>query len=495
MLNRPTAPGGLVRRSDVQLRPDSARVVTQLFVAGEELSSGTSRASPVMQRVLAMSDLQAESLLADVFLRFQDRHVHLDEDLLEHFDQISDRLGASDNLSVTRRMLLGAYATNEYAVEAVALCNPSIVAHPDQAGLDASQLRFVLSLRAVGEGHVSSIEFRTGIIGADGSFNVDEPGHVVTGGRLCPSRYDRTSFRILLAQPGHGNEVVSLILDSLPPTFGGPELEASIAGLHPQVLTRREARETIERVRAVARSNYTVAFPASSDIGHRVIRPYGPTESRGMEDARFVRFVDDDGSVTYYATYTAFDGAHIAPQLLQTEDFETFRISQITGRAATNKGLALFPRRIDGRYVALSRWDRERNAITTSPDAHAWDDPIEVHSPEQPWELIQVGNCGSPIETAEGWLVFTHGVGPMRTYSIGALLLDLDDPSTVRGKLMAPLLSPDQSERDGYVPNVVYTCGALLHQQTVVLPYAHGDSVTTLALISLPDLLDLLLAR
>jgi predicted GH43/DUF377 family glycosyl hydrolase len=213
-----------------------------------------------------------------------------------------------------------------------------------------------------------------------------------------------------------------------------------------------------------------------------------------MEDARFVRFVDDDGGTTYYATYTAYDGTHIAPQLIQTDDFVTFRVSQLAGRAATNKGMALFPRRIAGRYVALSRWDRERNAVTTSVDAHTWDEPIEVQAPEQPWELIQVGNCGSPIETSEGWLVFTHGVGPMRTYSIGAMLLDLDEPTRVRGKLRAPLLSPDANERDGYVPNVVYSCGALLHGDVILLPYAHGDSRTTFGRIDLAELLDSILS-
>jgi predicted GH43/DUF377 family glycosyl hydrolase len=493
VLSPPTGLEGLVRRSDVHLRPDPARVVAQLFVAGEELSSGASRANPVMQRVLAMSDLQAEVLLSDVLVRFQDRHPHLKADLLEHFNQVGDRLGAHTDLPVGRRMLLGAYATSEYAVEAAALCNPSIVPHPDQTGMNAGELRFVLSLRAVGEGHISSIEFRTGVAGPAGYLRLDDPGPLVIGGKVRPSTYDRVSFGAVLGQNG-ANEIASLIFAALPPTFTGPELDAAIAGLHPQVVTRRNARDVIERIRVAANSNYTIDFPVTSDIGQRVIRPQGPTESHGMEDARFVRFVDDDGSVTYYATYTAFDGAHVAPQLIQTDDFVTFRISQLSGRAATNKGMALFPRRVRGQYVALSRWDRERNAITTSSDGRTWDDPVEVQAPQEPWELIQIGNCGSPIETAEGWLVFTHGVGPMRTYSLGAVLLDLDDPSTVRAKLTAPLLSPDLTERDGYVPNVVYTCGALLHQETIVLPYAHGDSETTMASIFLPDLLDLLLS-
>lgn len=488
-----TSAGSLVRRTDVHLRPDPSRVLAQLFVAGEELSSGTSRASPLMQRILAMDDVQVEALLEDTRARFEDRHPRLATDLLGHFHQIGGRLVSSDDLPVARQMLIGAYATNECAIEAAALCNPSIVAHPDQGGLDAGQLRFVLSLRAVGEGHASSIEFRTGVVGTDDRCRVDEPGRLAVSGELRPASHDQERFRRLL-EPDAGNEIVSLVLDVLPASFSDSELDAAIAGLHPQVLTRRAARAIVKRIRAVARSNYTVTFPAESHLGQRVLRPHGPAESHGMEDARFVRFVDDDGTVTYYATYTAFDGARVAPQLLQTDDFETFQVSQLAGRAATNKGMALFPRRIDGRYVALSRWDRERNAITTSADAHAWADPVEVQAPEQPWELIQVGNCGSPIETTEGWLVFTHGVGPMRTYSLGAMLLDLDDPTTVRAKLTEPLLSPGPGERDGYVPNVVYTCGAMVHEDTVVLPYAFGDRETKLALISLPDLVDCLLS-
>jgi predicted GH43/DUF377 family glycosyl hydrolase len=494
MVNSAGVSAGLVERTEVHLSPDPARVMTQLFVAGEELDSGLSRASPVMQRVLAMDEAEVEALLNETLLRFQDRHVHLAGDLLEHFDQLGRRLGPPRGLTTPQRMLLGAYATSEYALEAVSLCNPSIVAHPDQQRLNAGEVRFVLSLRAVGEGHRSSIEFRTGVAGPRGRLHIDDPGQLVVGARQSPSSYDRVNFAAVVSGPGDGDEVSAQVLDRLEPTFTEAELEQSIGMLHPQMLTRHPARDTLERMRIAARSTYTVVFPEESDLGQRALCPRGPTESHGMEDARFVRFVEDDGGTTYYATYTAYDGTHIAPQLIQTDDFVTFRVSQLAGRAATNKGMALFPRRIAGRYVALSRWDRERNAVTTSVDAHTWDEPIEVQAPEQPWELIQVGNCGSPIETSEGWLVFTHGVGPMRTYSIGAMLLDLDEPTRVRGKLRAPLLSPDATERNGYVPNVVYTCGALLHGDVILLPYAHGDSRTTFGRIDLAELLDSILS-
>jgi predicted GH43/DUF377 family glycosyl hydrolase len=485
----------LARRIGVHLKPDASRVVTQLFIAGEELTSGASRANPVLRRAMAISDEDVEPLLTETLLRFEDRHADLAADLLEHFDRISNRLVGHEDFTLARRMLLGAYATNEFSIEAAALCNPSIVPHPDQGGLDPGELRFVLSLRAVGEGHLSAIEFRTGVVNADNAVTIDDPGRLVIKSQPCISIYHRARFWSLATSAGRGDEVVSLVLDDLPPIFSEPELEASIMRLLPMLLAHREGLETIERIRQVARSNYSITFPKTSAIGQRVLRPQGPTETHGMEDARFVRFVGDDGSVTYYATYTAFDGANVVPQLLQTDDFETFHASQLEGQAAKNKGMALFPRQIGGRFVALSRYDRESNAIATSSDGRRWDDPVDVESPEQPWELIQIGNCGSPIETEQGWVVITHGVGAMRTYCLGAILLDLDDPTIVRGKLRQPLLRPDPDERDGYVPNVVYSCGAMLHGETIVLPYAHGDSATAFALVSLPGLLEALLAR
>lgn len=485
----------LTRRTSVHLRPDPSRVVNQLFVAGEEHAGGTSRVTTVMRRGLDLTDEQASSVLEAILTRFGDRHPHLSDDLLDHFDQISDRYEGAAALPLERRMLLGAYVTSEYAVEATALCNPSIVEHPDQTGLGAGQLRFVLSLRAIGEGHISSIEFRTGTVGPGSDIRVDVPGPLAVAGRAESGQHDRRLFARLLDQPGHEPEVAALVLDRLPSSFSEEQLEGSIADLNPHAYTRHAARQTIESLRVAARNNYTVTFPASSALSERVLRPHGPSESRGMEDARMVRFTDDDASVTYYATYTAYDGAQVAPQLLATHDFLSFTVSQLRGRAATNKGFALFPRRVGGRYLALSRWDRERTTLTSSDDGHTWGDPVEVQRPEQPWELVQVGNCGSPLETSEGWLVITHGVGPMRTYCLGAMLLDLDDPRTVRGKLVEPLLEPSEDERNGYVPNVVYSCGALIHGDLLVLPYGFGDAETTFATADLPALLDRLLSR
>jgi predicted GH43/DUF377 family glycosyl hydrolase len=259
-------------------------------------------------------------------------------------------------------------------------------------------------------------------------------------------------------------------------------------------LTRGSAEAIVERIRRIASCNYQLQFPPDRPISERVIYPSSPDESRGVEDARFTRFVDDDATITYYATYTAFDGSEVTPHLLQTKDFETFESTQLIGGAARNKGMALFPRRIGGEYLMLSRWDRESIAITRSTDTRHWGAAVTLRTPVEPWELIQLGNCGSPIETPDGWLVLTHGVGPMREYGIGAILLDLDEPSKVVGALSRPMLTPADEERDGYVPNVVYSCGALIHEQTLVLPYGCSDSSIRVAFVDLQELLKALRA-
>jgi predicted GH43/DUF377 family glycosyl hydrolase len=480
-----------VRRLSPQLGPDPRRVLARLFVPGQEmLIDGESRAGGVIDRILGLSDEEVATTLEATLAGFAGRHRELESILEEHFDLVAHRLGARTDMSEERRLLIGAYFTNEYSVEGAALFNPSIVLHPDQSQVGFGEARIVLSLRAVGEGHLSCIEFRTGIIDAGADVRIDDPGSVLVSGRARPSVYERELFRGKLAELGEGGESAAFVLDALPARFSEVELELALADLGDQLVTRTSALETIGHIRWVAASNYDITFPEDSVISERVLWPMGPTETNGMEDARFVRFVDDDGTVTYYATYTAFDGVHVAPQLLETTDFRAFRITQMTGPAARNKGMALFPRRIGGRYVALSRWDRENNAIAFSDDGRAWGTPATLQTPEQPWELLQIGNCGSPLETTDGWLVLTHGVGPMRVYSIGALLLDLDDPTRVVARLPEPIMVPDASEREGYVPNVLYSCGALLHGDTVVLPYGIGDAAIGVAVIQLPDLLD-----
>lgn len=348
-----------------------------------------------------------------------------------------------------------------------------------------------MSLRAVGEGHLSSIEFRTGVIGADGELTFDPLSPYLVGGhRTEPSRYDKGLFGAKLAELGARNELAERVLAPPLDHFTHAELEASLASF--EVHGSPSAAiwfETAKIIRVLASSNYVTTFPASSALSERVIFPAGPNETRGMEDARFVRFVEQDGKVKYFATYTAYDGFQIIPQLIETDDFRSFRISTLNGAAAQNKGMALFPRRIDGKYFMLSRKDRENLHIGASDNVRFWDGVTELYRPTNPRELLQIGNCGSPLETTAGWLVLTHGAGPMRQYALGALLLDRDDPRKVIGSLREPLLVPDETEREGYVPNVVYTCGAIIHGEKLIVPYGISDFAIGVATIPLSDLL------
>jgi predicted GH43/DUF377 family glycosyl hydrolase len=346
-----------------------------------------------------------------------------------------------------------------------------------------------MSLRAVGEGHLSSIEFRTGTISAESAISIEEPGPFPGTGHSRPGTCDRGVFQEKLAEFGHEGEDAQFLWSVLPQRFGMVELDSAIGALSRQRATRGDSAALVDRARSVAAASYEVEFDARHALAERVLMPSAPDESHGMEDARFVRFTDGE-EPAYCATYTAFDGSSVASHLLETADFRTFTVSPLAGPATRNKGMALFPRRIAGRYAALSRWDRESNAIAYATDRHRWGPAVTIHTPARPWELIQLGNCGSPIETAAGWLVFTHGVGPMREYAIGAILLDLDEPEHLISALPEPLLVADESERDGYVPNVVYSCGSLLHGGTLVLPYGCSDSSVRIATVQLAQLLD-----
>jgi predicted GH43/DUF377 family glycosyl hydrolase len=479
----------MVSRDALRLRPDPRRVIAVLVVPGEEMPRGDSRAVSVTERILAMGDTDVTTTLADVKRRFAHRHRDLEETWSRHFRLAARRLGESDHVPHDRALLIGAYFTRELSLEGAALFNPSIVADPDQSGLAPGETRFVMSLRAVGEGHVSSIEFRTGVVDAAGAVCLGDPGTFLGCGQHSPGPYVRRLFHTKLAERGCDNQAAALVLDRLGPVFGPEELDAAVGALHSDLLSRAAVTDAVEGIRWVAANNYTVEFPAASHIAERVLWPHGPAEAQGMEDARFVRFVDDRGMVTYFGTYTAFDHAHVAPQLLTTTDFRTFAVSQLSGPFATNKGMALFPRKVGGKYVSLSRWDRENLSVTTSDDLCYWAESATLSLPARPWQLVQVGNCGSPIETSEGWLVVTHGVGPMHEYGIGAILLDLDDPRRVIGTLPYPLLLADEDEREGYVPNVVYSCGALVHGQALVLPYGFSDCAVGFARVDITELL------
>lgn len=473
----------LARRSPLRLRADPARVVAGLFVAGQEIVGGSeSRASGVVERILALDDDVVAAQLADVLERFGHRHRDLASTFSTHADRIGNRLDPEAALSEERWLLLGATFTHEFSVEAAAVCNPSMVLHPDQSDLASGVVRFVMSVRGIGEGHRSSIGFRVGTLDA-GQIAVEPVGPFTVSGSLHPSSFDREVFRAHLRAAGAEGESASLVLDRLDRKFTAADLEEGMELLADQSDTRNNVAATIERLRSIATRSYRAAFPVDSDLGERVLRPATAAESQGLEDARFVRFVDD-GAVTYLATYTAYDGERVRLQLLQTTDFLDFAVSPLVGAAADNKGLALFPRRIGGRYAALSRHDRETNAVAFSDSLGVWPQAETIQTPGRAWDLIQLGNCGPPIETDEGWLVLTHGVGAMRTYAIGALLLDLDDPTRVVAALDAPLLEPQPDEQDGYVPNVVYSCGALLHDDTLVIPYGIADSAIGFATVS-----------
>lgn len=485
-----TSAGALATRSPLRIAADPARVITQLFVPGQEgFELQESRAGVVLARILALRESEVVSALADVNTRFAGRHRDLAAVFDRHAAELADRLSPGAEISVDRMALLGAAFTSEYAIEGAALCNPSMVLHPDQSGMASGRARFVMSVRGIGEGHRSSIGFRTGVISETGQPSIDECAPFAATGTTAPGLLAAEVFRVELARLGDAGEAAAYVLDALGSRFSRAELDHQLDRLQTHLSTRERAQETIAEIQTIAERAYRIEFSGSTPISERVLFPSMQAEAAGMEDARFVRFTDDDGSVRFCATYTAYSGSRISQQLLETRDFQSFVSSPLVGHAAANKGLALFPRRIAGRFAALSRADRESNAITYSDRPFVWMSSAPCQRPAHAWEVLQLGNCGAPMETEAGWLVLTHGVGPMRTYRIGAILLDLDDPTQVLGRLREPLLSPAADEQNGYVPNVVYSCGALIHADTLVLPYGIGDAAIGFATVPLPELL------
>lgn len=475
-----------VKRQDLMLRPNAARVLVRPFLA----NSDPSRVLRILTRILALNETETEDLLTRVLHEFGDRHQKIRSIFLDRFASLESVVPTDRALSETRRILIGSFFTSEYSLESAALFNPSIIPDPDQSGVQPGSVRVIISLRATGEGHISSITFRSGSVDAAGTVSIDPPSHFVTEPRAVPSAsYEKELFWQKLAEMGQDNPAVQSILSTLSDPFTFVELQRAVAA-HRRKFPSQEASLVGQRMMLLARSNYVVSFDSGDPISERIIFPYGPTETNGIEDARFTRFVEDDGSTIFYATYTAYDGRVVLPQLLETPDFVTFSICTLNGPAVQNKGMALFPRRIGGRFCMLSRQDNENIHIMFSDQIHFWHESQVILRPREPWEFIQLGNCGAPIETERGWLVLTHGVGPMRRYCIGAVLLDLEDPSRVIGRLRDPLIEPEAGEREGYVPNVVYTCGALQHNGNLVIPYAVSDSATSFATVPLAPLLD-----
>ena len=478
-----------IERHQIILQPESSRVIIRNFIPGS-----SRRLATVIGRALALTEAEVEAELAGLRAEFGGRHRDLEPVLMGHYARVNSEVFTQRPLSRSRQLLIGALFSGEYSLEAAALFNPSIVPHPDQSEVPEGGLRFIMSLRATGEGHISSIEFREGIISPAGHITIMPVSRFVSLPEVLPNpRYRKKRFAIKLHEMGFDNECTSAVLDSLAPEFTRNELVVCVDRVkHDSLPHSHETRRTLECVQWLADSNYELRFSDKLALSERIIFPVSDNESNGIEDARFVRFVDDDGSTTYYATYTAYNGRAILPQLIETQDFLHFRVLTLNGSAVQNKGMALFPRRIHGRHAMLSRQDDENLFVMFSDNPHYWSDPHLILRPAEAWESVKIGNCGSPIETEAGWLVITHGVGPMRKYCIGAALLDLDDPTRVIGRLREPLLSPEGMEREGYVPNVVYSCGSLVHGSHLILPYAMSDKATAVVSVALDGLLDML---
>lgn len=479
-----------ITRTPIRLRPDPRRVITKPFVpGGEPAEDGTTRIERILARILAMPDEVVAATLSAAYETFRSRHLNFTVILEQGFANVAHHVRHPDELSAERRRLIGAYFTHEYSVEGAALTNPSMVPAPDQNGAGPGAVRFIMSLRAIGEGHISSIQFRTGVIDS-GTVVLDDTTPFVTAAKHRSPVYDKVVFSAKLEELHSLSEAAVLVLDLLPERFTMHQLEATISQAEQSAdQSDHDIRKITRTMHWLASSNYESTFDLETRVSERVLFPAGPTESHGMEDARFVRFSQDDGSYTYYATYTAFDGFEILPQLIETKDFLTFRISTLNGRAASNKGIALFPRKIGGQYAALARLDNENSHLIRSGNIRFWHDSQKLQIPVSPWELIQVGNSGAPLETKAGWLVITHGVGPMRRYVLGAMLLDLNEPTRVIGRLHEPLLGPETDEREGYVPNVVYSCGAMLVEDVLVLPYGDADMGARIATLPVDELL------
>ena len=478
-----------LKRTDTVLAPNQSRVLLRPFTPGD-----SERVGRIISRIMLLPEKEVKRLLREISTEFSQRHAHIRKRFLGRFEEICTEHVDGTAISEDRRLLIGAYFLAEYSLESAALFNPSIVPHTDQGGLPPGALRFVLSLRATGEGHVSSITFRTGVVDSDNRIHITPPeGSLREPEQIPNSKYEKSLFSRKLDELGLSSEFVHRVMSGLDDSFSMRDLREAIDA---EIDHRRRVEEvhdedlrTANGVWVLARSNYEVRFQAKQQISARILFPATPSQRNGIEDARFVRFQNPDGSHVYYATFTAFDGNMIVPEIVETADFLTFRFNTLNGPAAQNKGMALFPRRINGLYAMLSRQDNESIYLMFSDNVHFWNERKVLLQPRFPWELVQLGNCGSPIETEAGWLVLSHGVGPIRRYCIGAFLLDREDPSKVIGRLREPLLQPDRHEREGYVPNVVYTCGALLHGTELINPYGLADHATGFATVSVNDVL------
>ncbi len=478
------------QRKALRLIPDPRRVIARYYRPGH-----SDRARSIVQQVLGLSAEEVHWSLSRILRRFSGRHRNISRTFHSHYETLVREIPAladvTNGLSEEQRLLIGSYFTAEYAIESTAFYNPSIVEDPDQTDLQSGEKRLIISFRATGEGHISSITFRRGVVDEHCDIRLEEPGPLVdmpeTVNRYV---YDKTTFLKKLDEMRIRKEVIREVMDRLGQRFVYGELQASIEETLKNPSLSFTRRKVIQAINWLASSHYEVTFSRDTNISERVLFPVSYAESNGIEDARFVRFRDADGSTTYYATYTAYNGYAILPKLLETKDFYHFKVMPLNGEYAQNKGLSLFPRRIRGKYAMIGRCDGVNLYIMFSDNINLWQEAVQIQRPCFPWEFVQIGNAGSPLETEAGWLLITHGVGPVRTYCLGAALLDLEYPSRVIGRLKEPILTPNEEEREGYVPNVVYSCGSFIHNGYLIVPYGMADYATAFGCVPLQELLD-----
>jgi len=488
----------IVRKS-VRFTSDPKRVIVRFFFPGPD-----SRIQAIIKMVVSMPEEAAQLSLNQVLRDFSSRHRNISKIFQKHFDRTNEimngRAGDLNNLSIYKKLLIGAFFSAEYSIESAAFFNPSMVEDPDQTGLQEGQKRVIISFRATGEGHISSIAFRGGILDANNNLELIPTGRLVDEAENVYNYvYNKEAFFQKLGEvyAEHDLDAEKILVDyvkeKLRFEFDYNELTRAIDETRKELQITEPQKKILKLIGWLGHSNYKISFSLDTSISDRVIFPIAAVESNGIEDARFVKFTEDDGLERYYGTYTAYNGVSIMPMMITTKNFYNFEIMPIHGEIAQNKGMALFPRKIKDKYVMLSRIDGINNYIMFSDTINLWHEAIKIQSPKFPWEFIQLGNCGSPIETEFGWVVITHGVGPMRKYVISAILLDLDDPTIVIGQLNDPLLMPNEHEREGYVPNVVYSCGSIINNDELVIPYAMSDTSSSYATVSLKELLTNLL--
>lgn len=480
-----------IERKPTKVYPDPKRVIARFFFNGEE------RAKQVIGKVLETSSDEAFAIISPILQEYSRRHRNITKVLNRHCNRLKYLFKSMDidydQLGTYHKLLIGSYFTHEYSIESAAFFNPSMVEDPDQSELEEGQKRVIISFRAVGEGHISSIAFRRGLLDKDNNISVDPVGnHLDEADIIHSAAYEKKVFLDHEFSGQIDQQVLKEVGNQLEEYFDYNLLKKLITDMKNEE-TDVQTRKEYEKVLWLADAYYEITFSLDTDISDRVIFPISEFERKGIEDARFVHFTDDDGSCIYYATYTAYDGHAIVPKMLKTHDFYNFKIMPLYGTGIQNKNFALFPRKINGQFVMASRNDGWNNYIMYSDNINLWKNPVLIQAPKFAWEFIQVGNCGSPLETAEGWLLITHGVGPMRQYCLGASLLQLDDPTREIGHLEEPLLIPNKDEREGYVPNVLYSCGYMVHNGELIIPYGLSDYCSSFATVNLRALLDKLI--